>query len=121
MVLGRVKPQGSLLETRHMRRHLVTKGSFYERLANHGDEIVSDEDFADLYAPRMGRPSIPPSVMVRAMLCATHDKTSDEETSRRTRVDADWKAAMGSTTTSSGSGLPPSASCVLAWSPTTPM
>ena len=94
-MLGRVKPQGSLLETRHMRRHLVTKGSFYERLANHGDEIVSNEDFADLYAPRMGRPSIPPSVMVRAMLCATHDKTSDEETSRRTRVDADWKAAMG--------------------------
>ena len=44
----------------------------------------------------MGRPSIPPSVMVRAMLCATHDHlTSDAETSRRTRVDADWKAAMG--------------------------
>ncbi|MGH9155662.1 MAG: IS1182 family transposase [Acidimicrobiales bacterium] len=78
-----------------MRRHIVTKGSFYERLADHGDEIVSDDDFAHLYAPTMGRPSIPPSVMVRAMLCATHDKTSDAETSRRTRVDADWKAAMG--------------------------
>jgi transposase len=78
-----------------VRRHIVTKGSFYERLADHGHEIVSDDDFAELYAPRMGRPSIPPSVMVRAMLCATHDKTSDAETSRRTRVDADWKAAMG--------------------------
>ncbi|MGH9155207.1 MAG: IS1182 family transposase [Acidimicrobiales bacterium] len=78
-----------------MRRHLVTKGSFYERLADHGHEIVSDDDYAELYAPRMGRPSIPPSVMVRAMLCATHDRTSDAETSRRTRVDADWKAAMG--------------------------
>ena len=78
-----------------MRRHLVTKGSFYERLADHGHEIVSDDDFADLYAKGKGRPSIPPSVMVRAMLCATHDKTSDAETSRRTRVDADWKAAMG--------------------------
>lgn len=78
-----------------MRRHLVTKGSFYERLADHGHEIVSDDDFAHLYAPGVGRPSIPPSVMVRAMLCATHDKTSDAETSRRTRVDADWKAAMG--------------------------
>ena len=33
--------------------------------------------------------------MVRAMLCATHDRTSDAETSRRTRVDSDWKAAMG--------------------------
>ncbi len=78
-----------------MRRHIVTKGSFYERLADHGDEIVSDDDFAGLYSQGTGRPSIPPSVMVRAMLCATHDRTSDAETSRRTRVDADWKAAMG--------------------------
>jgi hypothetical protein len=75
---------------------LVTKGSFYERLADHGHEIVADEDFADLYADGKGRPSIPPSVIVRAMLCATHDRlSSDRETSRRTRVDADWKAAMG--------------------------
>ena len=52
--------------------------------------------FAELYSPTMGRPSIPPSVMVRAMLCATRDRTPpDAETSRRTRVDADWKAAMG--------------------------
>jgi transposase len=95
-VLGRVDPQGSLLETRVMRRHIVTKGSFYERLADHGHEIVSDDDFAHLYSERKGRPSIPPSVMVRAMLCATHDRiTSDAEASRRTRVDADWKAAMG--------------------------
>jgi hypothetical protein len=79
-----------------VRRHLVTKGSFYERLADHGHEIFSDDDFAGLYSERMGRPSIPPSVMIRAMLCATHDRTpSDAETSRRTRVDADWKAAMG--------------------------
>ena len=94
-MLGRVDPQGSLLETRHMRRHLVTKGSFYERLADHGHELISDEDFAHLYAEGKGRPSVPPSVMVRAMLCATHDRTSDAETSRRTRVDSDWKAAMG--------------------------
>jgi len=79
-----------------MRRHLVTKGSFYARLADHGHEIVTDDDFAHLYSERQGRPSIPPSVMVRALLCATHDHiTSDAETSRRTRVDADWKAAMG--------------------------
>lgn len=95
VVLGRVDAQGSLLETRWVRRHLVTKGSFYERLADHGDEIVCDDDFADLYASGRGRPSIPPSVMVRAMLCATHDRTSDRESARRTRVDLDWKAAMG--------------------------
>jgi hypothetical protein len=94
--LGRVDPQGSLLQTRLMRRHLVTKNSFYERLAEHGHEIFSDEDFAHLYSDGQGRPSIPPSVIIRALLCATHDRvSSDRETSRRTRVDADWKAAMG--------------------------
>lgn len=94
-MLGRVNAQGSLFETRVCRRHLVTKGSFYERLADHGHEIVCDDDYAHMYAERVGRPSIPPSVMIRALLCATHDRTSDAETSRRTRVDADWKAAMG--------------------------
>jgi Transposase DDE domain/Transposase domain (DUF772) len=78
-----------------VRGHLVTKGSFYERLAEHGHEFIRDEDFGHLYSAGMGRPSIPPSVMIRAMLCATHDRTSDAETSRRTRVDLDWKAALG--------------------------
>ncbi len=94
-MLGRVDPQGSLLQTRLLRRHLVTKGSFYERLADHGHEIVSDDDYAKLYSDARGRPSVPPSVMIRALLCATHDRTLDRETSRRSRVDADWKAAMG--------------------------
>jgi transposase len=95
-VLGRVDAQGSLLESRFVRSHLVTKGSFYERLADHGDEVICDDDYAHMYADGKGRPSIPPSVMIRAMLCATHDRcSSDVETSRRTRVDSDWKAAMG--------------------------
>jgi transposase len=95
-VLGRVKPQGSLLEVRHARRHLVTKGSFYERLADNGDAFLCDDDYAHLYAPTMGRPSIPPSIMLRALLLATYERTrSDAETSRNTRVDLDWKAAMG--------------------------
>jgi transposase len=83
------------LETRHVRRFLVTRGSFYERLAEHGLEFICDDDFKHLYAEEKGRPSIPPSVMVRALLCAVHDKTSDRESSRRSRVDSDWKAAMG--------------------------
>jgi hypothetical protein len=41
-MLGRVDPQGSLLETRFVRRRLATKGSFYERLPDH-HEIISDD------------------------------------------------------------------------------
>ena len=34
----------------------MTKGSFYERLADHGHEVISDEDFAHLYAEGKGPP-----------------------------------------------------------------
>src|SRR6266852_2331274 len=89
-VLGRVKPQGSLLEVRHARRHLVTKGSFYERLAENGDAFLCDDDYAHLYAPTMGRPSIPRRSCCVRCSWPPHDRTrSDAETSRRTRVDLD--------------------------------
>lgn len=94
-MMGRVSLQGSLLETRFVRQHLVTRRSFYERLADHGHEVVCDDDFVGLYVVGRGRPSVAPSVMVRALLCATHDRTSDRESARRSRVDLDWKAAMG--------------------------
>jgi hypothetical protein len=94
-MLGRVDPQGSLLEAGNMCGHLVTKGSFYERLARRGHELISDDDFAHMYAPTWGRPSIPPSTMMRALLLATKDGTSDRESARRSRVDLDWKAALG--------------------------
>lgn len=94
-MLGRVDSQSSLLEAGHLCGHLVTKGSFYERLARCGHELISDEDFARMYSSGRGRPSIPPSIMMRALLLATKDGTSDRESARRSRVDLDWKAALG--------------------------
>jgi transposase len=48
-----------------------------------------------MYAQGRGRPSIPPSMMMRALLLATRDGTSDRESARRSRVDLDWKHALG--------------------------
>jgi len=90
-----VNPQGSLLAPDQLFSHLVSKGSFYERLAAVGPELIADEDFADMYADGVGRPSIPPSLMMRALLLATKDGTADRESARRTRVDLDWKMALG--------------------------
>lgn len=95
-MLGRVDAQYSLLEAGNLCGHLVTKGSFYERLARCGhDELICDEDFAHMYASGRGRPSIPPSTIMRALLLSTKDGTSDRESARRSRVDLDWKAALG--------------------------
>lgn len=94
-MLGRVSPQGSLLAPEQLFSHLVSKGSFYERLATVGPGLIADEDFAGMYAEGLGRPSIPPSLMMRALLLATKDRTSDRESARRSRVDLDWKMALG--------------------------
>jgi transposase len=69
--------------------------SFYARLAAHGSEIIRDEDFAHCYSARMGRPSIPPSLMMRAVLCQIRDDVSDREAARRAAKDLDWKRALG--------------------------
>jgi Transposase domain (DUF772) len=38
---------------------------------------------------------IPPSVLMRAVLLALHDGTSDRESARRVRMDLGWKHALG--------------------------
>jgi transposase len=90
-----VDSQGSLLTPELLLGEVVSKGSFYDRLAKVGPDLIKDEDFAHLYARGKGRPSIPPSVLMKALLLATKDGTSDRESARRTRADLDWKHALG--------------------------
>lgn len=75
---------------------LIPPDSFYARLANWRDVLVDDEDYVPLYkdSPR-GRPSIPPSMVVLAMLLAYHDDCSDAEAEQRMRFDLRWKHALG--------------------------
>ena len=75
---------------------MIPADSFYARLAEWRDVLVKDEDYAPLYkdSPR-GRPSIPPSMVVLAMLLEYHDDCSDAEAEQRMRFDLRWKHALG--------------------------
>jgi transposase len=75
---------------------LIPTDSFYARLAKWRDVLVDDEDYTPLYkdSPR-GRPSIPPSTVVLAMLLQYHDDCSDAEAEQRMRFDLRWKHALG--------------------------
>jgi transposase len=75
---------------------LIPADSFYARLAEWRDVLVDDEDYASLYkdSPK-GRPSIPPSMVVLAMLLEYHDDCSDAEAEARMRFDLRWKHALG--------------------------
>jgi hypothetical protein len=73
----------------------LPEGSFYALLAEHGDRIVRDEDFADCYSARMGRPSIPPSLLAMVMLLQHRTGLSDEQAMEAVRWDLRWKIALG--------------------------
>jgi len=74
--------------------NLLPGGSIYSLLSEHGHRIVSDEDFADCYAERAGRPSIPPSLLAKVMLLAYRDGLSDERAMDALRFDLRWKIAL---------------------------
>src|ERR687885_947228 len=75
---------------------LIPPESFYARLAAYREVLVTDEDYVPLYkvSPK-GRPSIPPSLVVLAMLLQYHDDCSDVEAEQRLRFDLRWKHALG--------------------------
>lgn len=73
----------------------VPRDSFYGLLAEHGQRIVRDEDFAECYSPGRGRPSIPPSILAKILLLAYRDGVSDERAMEQVRMHLGWKVALG--------------------------
>ena len=64
-------------------------------LAEHGDRIVRDEDFAACYSAGMGRPSIAPSQLARVLLLQYRTGVSDEQAMECVAWDLRWKIALG--------------------------
>jgi transposase len=73
---------------------LLPEDSIYALLAEHGERIVRDEDFAECYSERHGRPSIPPSLLAKVLLLAYRDGLSDERAMEAVRFDLRWKIAL---------------------------
>ena len=73
---------------------LLPERSIYALLAEHGERIVRDEDFAECYSAGMGRPSIPPSLLAKVLLLAFRDGLSDRRAMEALRFDLRWKVAL---------------------------
>src|SRR5271156_3331149 len=73
----------------------LREGSFFALLAEHGERIVRDEDFAGCYSQGMGRPSIPPSLLAKVMLLQHRTGVSDEQAMECVAWDLRWKVALG--------------------------
>src|SRR5438093_3254316 len=75
--------------------NVVPRDSFYGLLAEHGERIVRDDDFADCYSERRGRPSIPPSILAKLLLLEYRSGLSDRQAMEAVRFDLRWKVALG--------------------------
>lgn len=94
-MLGERGPQRGLFEADTMFLKFVGQNTFYGFLAAHRGELFHDEDFAALYSPKMGRPSVPPSLLATALVLQAYDHASDEEARQRAAYDLRWKVALG--------------------------
>ncbi len=94
-MLGERSAQRGLFEADTMFADFVGRRNFYGFLASQRGELFRDEDFASLYCPNNGRPSVPPSLLATALVLQTYDGVSDEEAKQRADYDLRWKVALG--------------------------
>jgi hypothetical protein len=94
-MLGKRGPQRGLFEADTLYGEFVGRDTFYGFLAAQRGELFRDEDFAGLYVPDNGRPSVPPSLLATALVLQTYDGASDDEAKQRADYDLRWKVALG--------------------------
>src|SRR5665213_2207560 len=92
---GKSNPDRPMLDAAAFCRGLVEEGTVYAFLADHRQELFSDEDFSDLFASGRGRPSIPLDVICSVMVLQALEGLSDRDAIRALRNRIDWKVACG--------------------------
>ncbi len=94
-MMGKRSPQDTLFAADHVFLDYVGRDTVYGYLAHNRQHLVRDDDFAVLYGPNNGRPSVPPSVAVSMLFLRAYEGVSFVEAVERTKYDLRWKVALG--------------------------
>ena len=74
---------------------VVPADSMYGRMNRHGDEWFRDEDYATLYKDTgLGRPCLPPSLLVKALILQNYANLSDRDLVDAIRYDIRYKYGL---------------------------
>ena len=97
ILIGAVHKRACLRPIRSIWRNSVGRDGFYHGfLASQRSTLLSwDEDFARMYSVKLGRPSVPPSLLATALVLQACTGISDEEARQRACYDLRWKVALG--------------------------
>jgi len=93
-MLGKDTGQRDLFDVGNVFSVELKPGSFYAQLAQAAPRLFRDEDFAALYADKVGRPSVPPSLLALVVLMQHETGVSDAEAVERTGLDLRWAAVL---------------------------
>jgi hypothetical protein len=93
-MLGKRKAQRALFDVGNVFPVALDPASFHGQLARAADRLFRDEDFADFYADRLGRPSAPPSLLALLTLLQHECGCSDAEAIARSAFDLRWAAVL---------------------------
>jgi hypothetical protein len=94
-VQGVERADRKLLDAAALVGHLVPEGGMFWFLATHRGQVFPDQEFADLFPSRRGRPSLPAPVAAAVLTLQTLYDLSDAETAEAARCDLRWKVATG--------------------------
>ncbi len=94
-MLGQRSAQKGLFEADTQHLEFVGRDGFYGFLASQRSTLFRDEDFARMYSVKLGRPSVPPSLLATALVLQACTGISDEEARQRACYDLRWKVALG--------------------------
>jgi len=89
------REQPGLFEADQLYLDYVGRETMYGFLARQRGKLFRDEDFAEMYCPDNGRPSVAPSLLANALILQTYEQVSDEEAKARADYDLRWKVALG--------------------------
>ena len=93
-MLGKEDKQTSFFDTGFTCSHLIDRKSFYAKMHDLSDKIITDDDFADIYCLDNGRPSVPPARLTKVLILQTYETLSDREALEMVRFNIKWKYAL---------------------------
>jgi len=91
-MLGKEDKQTSFFDTGFVCAHLIDKNSFYAKMHDLADKIITDEDFADMYCLNNG--SVPPARLTKVLILQNYERLSDREALEMLRFNIKWKYAL---------------------------
>ena len=93
-MLGKEDKQTTFFDTGFVCAHLIDKNSFYAKMHDFSDKIITDEDFADMYCLNNGRTSVPPARLTKVLILENYETLSDREALEMLRFNIKWKYAL---------------------------